>query len=87
MWAPRLRRLKPCDADAQTAIFLLVDGRLAGLLGIADPIKATTLDALEQLRTEGLRIVMLTGDSRATADSIAKKLGIVEVHARSLAAK
>ncbi len=70
--------------DAQTAIFLLVDGRLAGLLGIADPIKATTLDALEQLRTEGLRIVMLTGDSRATADSIAKKLGIVEVHAEVL---
>ncbi len=70
--------------DAQTAIYLLVDGRLAGLLGIADPIKATTLDALEQLRTEGLRIVMLTGDSRATADSIAKKLGIVEIHAEVL---
>jgi len=70
--------------DAQTAIFLLVDGRLAGLIGIADPIKVSTLDALEQLRADGLRIVMLTGDSGATADSIAKKLGIVEIHAEVL---
>jgi Cu+-exporting ATPase len=70
--------------EGQTAIFLAVDGRLAGLLGIADPIRASALEALQQLRADGLRIVMLTGDSRTTADSVAKKLGIAEVFAEIL---
>jgi P-type Cu+ transporter len=70
--------------EGQTAIFLAVEGRLAGLLGIADPIRASALEALQQLRADGLRIVMLTGDSRTTADAVAKKLGIAEVFAEVL---
>ena len=54
-------------------MFVAVDGRLAGLLGVADPIKATTPEAIRQLHAEGLRIVMLTGDSRATAEAVAKQ--------------
>ena len=76
--ADRLRR------DGATAIFLAVDGNAAGVLGIADPIKATAREALEKLRTEGLRIVMLTGDSRATAEAVARQLGIAEIEAEVL---
>jgi Cu+-exporting ATPase len=68
----------------QTALLLAVDGQAAGVLGVADPIKSTTPDALEALRDEGLRIVMLTGDARATAESVAISLGIDEVIAGSL---
>lgn len=68
-------------AKAQTVVFLAVDGKPAGLLGIADPIKESTPDALKALRKEGLRIVMLTGDSETTARAVAKELGIDEVHA------
>lgn len=68
-------------AKAQTAVLLAVDGKPAGLLGIADPIKGSTPDALKELRKEGLRIVMLTGDSETTAQAVAKELGIDEVHA------
>jgi len=68
-------------AKAQTVVFLAVDGKPAGLLGIADPIKESTPDALKALRKEGLRIVMLTGDSETTAQAVAKELGIDEVHA------
>ncbi len=71
--ANRLRK------DGQTVIFLAVDGRVAGLLGIADPIKATTAEAIEQLVGDGVRIVMLTGDNRTTAEAVARKLGIQEV--------
>ncbi len=70
--------------DGATAIFLAVDGKLAGILGIADPIKATTPQALKALRAEGLRIVMLTGDSRATAEAVARRLGIAEIEAEVL---
>jgi Cu+-exporting ATPase len=72
--------------DGQTVMFVAVDRRLAGLIGVADPIKETTAEALRQLRAEGLRVVMLTGDSRATADAVAKKLGIDEVIAEVLPA-
>jgi Cu+-exporting ATPase len=65
--------------EGQTVMFLAVDGLPAGLLGVADPIKATTPEAIEQLREEGIQIVMLTGDSRTTAAAVARKLGIDEV--------
>jgi Cu+-exporting ATPase len=71
-------------ADAQGVMFVAVDGKLAGLLGVADPIKNTTRDAIDQLHGAGLRVVMLTGDSRTTADAVAKKLAIDEVLAEVL---
>jgi P-type Cu+ transporter len=70
--------------DGATAVFLADDGKLAGVLGIADPIKISAADAVTQLRAQGLRIVMLTGDSRPTADAVAHRLGIDEVGAQLL---
>ena len=61
-----------------------VDGKLAGLVGVADPIKASTAEAIRALRAEGIRIVMVTGDSRATADAVARKLGLDDVVAEAL---
>jgi P-type Cu+ transporter len=66
-------------AEAQTVMFVAVDGKLAGLIGVADPIKDTTAEAIRQLHEEGLEVVMLTGDSQATADAVGKKLGIDRV--------
>ena len=71
-------------ADGQTVMFVAVDGKAAGLVGVADPIKETTPEAIRQLHEEGIRIVMLTGDSRTTADAVAKKLNIDEVVAEVL---
>jgi P-type Cu+ transporter len=71
-------------ADGQTVMFVAIDGQAAGLLGVADPIKETTPEAIKQLHGEGLRIVMLTGDSNTTATAVAKKLGIDEVLAEVL---
>jgi len=71
-------------AAGSTVLFAAVDGRLAGLLAVADPIKATTPEAIRQLRADGLRIVMLTGDSRTTAEAVAAHLGIDEVVAEVL---
>jgi len=71
-------------AAGATAIFVSTDGRLAGMLAIADPIKATTPAALAGLRAAGIRIVMLTGDNRATAAWVAKRLGIDDVEAEVL---
>jgi Cu+-exporting ATPase len=70
--------------DGQTVVFVAVDGRAAGLLGVTDPIKETTPEAIRVLHREGLRIVMLTGDSRTTAEAVARKLGIDEVEAEVL---
>ncbi|HKY38885.1 MAG TPA: heavy metal translocating P-type ATPase [Polyangiaceae bacterium] len=70
--------------DAQGVMFVAVDGKLAGILGVADPIKETTKEAIEQLHEQGLRVVMLTGDSKKTADAVAKKLGIDQVTAEVL---
>jgi len=70
--------------DGQTVMFVAVDGRPAGLLGVADPIKPTTPEALALLRASGLRIVMVTGDSRATAEAVARKVGIEDVEAEVL---
>ena len=66
-------------ADGQTVMFLASDGTLAGLIGVADPIKETSAEAVRQLHAEGVRIIMLTGDNRITADAVAKRLGIDEV--------
>jgi Cu+-exporting ATPase len=66
-------------AEGQTVMFVAVDGRAAGLLGVADPIKASTPDAIRGLHAERLRVVMLTGDNRTTADAVAKRLGLDEV--------
>jgi Cu+-exporting ATPase len=70
--------------DGATAIFMSLDDRVAGVIAIADPIKATTPEALQALRTEGIRVVMLTGDNRTTAQAVARKLGIDEVEAEVL---
>ncbi|MDP3775127.1 MAG: heavy metal translocating P-type ATPase, partial [Gemmatimonadales bacterium] len=67
--------------DGQSVVFLTVDGRSAGVLGVADPIKATTAEALDLLRREGVRVVMLTGDNRVTALAVAGKLGLDGVEA------
>ena len=72
--AERLRR------DGASAMFLAVDGRAAGLIAVADPIKDSTPEAIAALRAAGLRIVMATGDGKTTADAVAKVLGIDEVH-------
>jgi Cu+-exporting ATPase len=94
--APRLMAEQGVDtsalaADAErlrgegaTAIFMTVDGALAGLIAIADPIKASTPDALAALRAEGIRVVMMTGDNRTTALAVAKRIGIDEVEAEVL---
>ncbi len=70
--------------DGATALFVAVDGMAAGVLAVADPVKATTPDAVAALRKAGLRIVMLTGDNRTTAEAVARKLGISEVEAEIL---
>jgi Cu+-exporting ATPase len=71
-------------SDGQTVMFVAVDGKAAGLLGVADPIKETTLEAIRQLREQKIRVVMLTGDSRTTAAAVAHKLGIDDVIAEVL---
>ena len=73
--AEKLRR------DGQTVMFVAVNAKLAGLVGVADPIKASTAEAIELLRASGVRVVMLTGDNRTTAEAVARTLGIDEVEA------
>ena len=86
--------LSPLTAEAdalrregQTVLFVAVENNLAGLLGVADPVKATTVEAIQQLHADGLRIVMLTGDNRTTAEAVARRLGIDEVEAEVLPAQ
>ena len=76
--AERLRR------DGATAIFVAIDGKAAGVLAIADPVKPSTPEALAALRADGIRIVMLTGDNRTTAEAVARRLGIEDVEAEVL---
>jgi Cu+-exporting ATPase len=71
-------------AEGQTVMFIVVDGKVAGLLGVADPIKESAPEAIRQLHQEGIRIVMLTGDSGTTAEAVAKRLDIDEVVAEVL---
>ena len=80
-WAPRAEALRE---EGRTAMFVAVDGVLVGLLGVADPIKETTAEAIAALRDEGLRIVVLTGDAETTARAVARELGIDEVRANVL---
>jgi Cu+-exporting ATPase len=68
-------------SEGQTVMFVSVDGAFAGMIGVADPIKETTPEAIKRLHAEGLKVVMLTGDSKATAQAVAAKVGIDEVHA------
>jgi Cu+-exporting ATPase len=70
--------------DGQTVMFVAIDGRAAGLLGVADPIKKSTPEAIRALHREGVRLVMLTGDSRTTAEVVGRKLGIDEIVAEVL---
>jgi P-type Cu+ transporter len=81
---PLVDQAEKMRAGGQTVMFVAVDGRAAGLLGVADPIKDSTPEALDLLRAEGIRVVMLTGDSRTTAAAVAGRLGIDEVHAEVL---
>ena len=66
-------------SEGQTVMFVTMDDRIAGLLGVADPIKATTPEAIRALRAEGVNVIMLTGDSETTAQAVARKLGLDEV--------
>jgi Cu+-exporting ATPase len=79
-----LGKAEELRAEGQTVMFVAVDGVLAGLVCVADPIKESTREAIDTLHREGVRIVMLTGDSRTTALGVAKKLGIDEVIAEVL---
>jgi Cu+-exporting ATPase len=76
--AEQLRR------DGQAVMFVAVDGKMSGLIGVADPIKATAREAIAALKKDGIRIIMLTGDSRTTADAVARELGLDEVRAEVL---
>jgi Cu+-exporting ATPase len=69
------------EADGETVMFVAIGGRVAGLITVADPIKASTAEAIAQLHRDGISVVMLTGDSRATAEVVARKLGIEKVFA------
>ncbi len=71
-------------AEGQTVMLLAIDGKAAGLIGVADPIKETTPEAIRDLHAEGIRVVMLTGDSRKTAEAVAAKLDIDQVQAEVL---
>jgi len=77
-------RAEELRRNGQTVIFVSIDRRVAGLLGVADPVKPSTPQAIRDLKREGLRLVMLTGDSHATAENIARKLGIDEFEAEVL---
>jgi Cu+-exporting ATPase len=77
-------RAESLRRNGQTVVFVAVDGRMAGILGIADPIKASTPEAIRALHEEGVRIVMLTGDSRTTAEAVARELQLDEIEAEVL---
>jgi P-type Cu+ transporter len=78
------RKTEQMRSEGQTVMFLVVDKKIAGILGVADPIKETTPEAIKQLHGENIKIVMLTGDNRTTAEAVAKKLNIDEVVAEVL---
>ena len=77
-------RAEAWRADAKTVVFFAIDGVAAGIAAVADPIKESTAEAISTLKTAGIRIVMLTGDSRSTADAVARQLGIDETLAEVL---
>ena len=73
-------------SQAATAVFVAIDGKAAGVIAVADPIKATAFDAIRALKEAGVRVVMLTGDNRATAEAVGRKLGIAQIEADVLPA-
>ncbi|MBI2179818.1 MAG: cadmium-translocating P-type ATPase [Deltaproteobacteria bacterium] len=77
-------RAERLGAEGQTVMFVAIEKQLAGLIGVADPVKPSTPEAIRLLHETGIRIVMLTGDSRTTAEAVARRLGIDEVHAEVL---
>jgi len=77
-------RAEVLRAEGQTVMFVAVNGKAAGMLGVADPVKETTAEAVQQLYADGIRVVMLTGDSLTTAQAVAAKLGIDDVKAEVL---
>ena len=79
--APLIGRADALRRDGQTVMLAAIDGEAAGLVGVADPIKDSARQAIQQLRRQGLKVVMLTGDNRTTADAVAKKVGIDNVEA------
>jgi Cu+-exporting ATPase len=82
--APVAARAEALRRDGQTVVFLVVEGELAGIVGVADPIKPSSREALRLLHEAGLRVIMLTGDSRTTAEAAARKLGLDDVIAEVL---
>jgi P-type Cu+ transporter len=91
MLADRAISTTPLDSEAErlrgdgaTAVFVAVDGKAAGVIAIADPVKPTTAEALRALAEEGVRVVMLTGDNKTTAHAVARRLGIADVEAEVL---
>ncbi len=78
------KRAEALRREGQIAIFVAVEGRVIGLLGIIDPVKSSTAEAIDFLHFDGVRVVMLTGDNRLTAESVANNLGIDEVHSEVL---
>jgi Cu+-exporting ATPase len=81
-----LPKAEELRSRGQTVIFVLVDGNVAGLIGVADPIKASTPNAVRNLRDQGIDVVMITGDHRLTAQAVAKQLGIYKFEAEVLPA-
>ena len=77
-------RAEQLRADGQTVLFVAIEKQLAGLIGVADPIKSSTKEAIGLLHESGVRVVMLTGDGKTTANAVARQLGIDEVHAEVL---
>jgi Cu+-exporting ATPase len=77
-------RAEAMRRDGRTVMFVAIDGKPAGLIAVADPIKETTAPAIKALQGDGVRVVMLTGDSRTTAEAVARRLGIDEVLAEVL---
>jgi Cu+-exporting ATPase len=78
---PLLARARELRREGRTTVYVAVDGRLAGLIAVADPVKASTPEAVRRLRDDGVRIVMVTGDDRMTAEAVAGRLGIEHVEA------
>jgi P-type Cu+ transporter len=74
-------RAESLRREGQTVMFAVIDGRPAGLVGVADPVKATTVEAIKALHAEGIKVVMLTGDNRTTAEAVARSVGIDQVEA------
>jgi Cu+-exporting ATPase len=77
-------RFAKLSSEGHTVMFVSVDGRIAGIVGVSDPIKSTTPDAIKGLQSDGVRVIVVTGDSRSTAQVVARKLGLDDVRAEVL---